>query len=58
MTDAILTVTDRFSELSGVLTDVAGKPAVDFAIIVAPSDSRYWLPASRRVLMTRPDTRR
>jgi hypothetical protein len=56
VTDALLTVTDRFSELSGVLTDGAGKPAVDFVIIVAPSDPRFWLPASRRVLMTRPDT--
>ncbi|HYN08315.1 MAG TPA: hypothetical protein VES67_13105 [Vicinamibacterales bacterium] len=56
VTDAVLTLTDRFSELSGVLTDVAGKPAVDFSIIVAPADPRFWRPGARRVLMTRPDT--
>jgi hypothetical protein len=56
ITDAVLTVTDRSSELSGVLTDVAGKPAVDFAIVVAPVDPRFWLPGARRVMMTRPDT--
>ncbi|HEX7777612.1 MAG TPA: carboxypeptidase regulatory-like domain-containing protein, partial [Vicinamibacterales bacterium] len=56
ITDAVLTVTDRSSELSGVLTDVAGKPAVDYAIVVAPVDPRFWLPGARRVMMTRPDT--
>jgi hypothetical protein len=56
VTDAVLTVTDKASELTGLLTDVSGKPAIDFTIIVAPVDPRYWQPASRRVMMTRPDT--
>lgn len=56
ITDAVLTVTDKSSELTGLLTDVSGKAAVDFTIIVAPIDPRYWQPASRRVMMTRPDT--
>jgi protocatechuate 3,4-dioxygenase beta subunit len=56
VTDAVLTVTDRISELSGVLTDGAAKPAVDFTIIVAPTDPRFWRPGSRRVMLTRPDT--
>jgi hypothetical protein len=56
VTDAVLTVTDRVSELSGVLTDGAGKPAVDYSIVVAPSDPRFWRPGSRRVMVTRPDT--
>jgi protocatechuate 3,4-dioxygenase beta subunit len=53
---AVITVTDRASELSGVITDGAGKPAVDFTIVVAPSDPRFWVPGGRRILITRPDT--
>jgi hypothetical protein len=56
VTDAVLTVTDQISELSGVITDGAGKPAVDYSIIVAPADPRFWRPGARRVQMTRPDT--
>ena len=54
--DAVVTLTDKFSELSGVLTDAAGKPAVDYSIIVAPVDQRFWRPGGRRIMMTRPDT--
>ena len=54
VTDAMLTLTDTVSELTGTLTDSAGKPAVDYGIIVAASDSRYWVPGSRRIAMTKP----
>jgi hypothetical protein len=54
VTDAVLTLTDQMSELSGILSDSAGKPAVDYMIIAAPSDSRYWVPGSRRVAIARP----
>jgi hypothetical protein len=54
VTDAVLTLTDQTSELSGTLTDSAGKPAVDYMIVVAASDSRYWAPGSRRVAIARP----
>ena len=53
---AVLTVTDKSSELTGLLTDGAGKPAVDFTIVVAPSDPRFWVPGGRRIMITRPDT--
>lgn len=56
VTDAVLTVTDQTSELSGTLTDSGGKPAVDYMIVAASSDSRYWTPGSRRVAMARPGT--
>ena len=39
-----------------MITDGAGKPAVDYSIIVAPADPRFWRPGARRVQMTRPDT--
>lgn len=54
VTDAVLTVTDRTSELSGTLTDSLGKPASDYTIVVAASDNRYWTPGSRRIAVARP----
>ncbi|MEO7190443.1 MAG: carboxypeptidase-like regulatory domain-containing protein [Vicinamibacterales bacterium] len=53
---ALLTFTDKSQQLSGTIQDTAGRPTADFAIIVFPSDKRYWLPQSRRILSTRPDT--
>lgn len=52
--DAVLTVTDKSTEISGTLTDAAGKPAVDYMIIAAAADTRYWTPGSRRVITARP----
>jgi hypothetical protein len=54
--DAVLTFTDKTSELTGTLTDAAGKPAPDYTVIVAPSDNRYWTPGSRRIVTSRPST--
>ena len=33
-----------------------GKPATDYTIVVAPSDNRFWIPGSRRIVTTRPST--
>lgn len=54
VTDAVVTLTDQVSELSGTLTDSTGKPVPDHMILVIASDSRYWLPGSRRIAMSRP----
>ena len=50
ITDAVLTVTDKTTEVSGALTDAAGKPALDYTIIAATADQRYWTPGSRRIM--------
>jgi hypothetical protein len=49
----VITVTDKSSELSGTLTNASGAPALDQTIIVASTDSRYWMPGSRRISTTR-----
>jgi protocatechuate 3,4-dioxygenase beta subunit len=54
VTDAVITVTDQISELSGSLMDSAGKPAVGYTIIAVATDNRHWLPGSRRIAMGRP----
>jgi len=53
VTDAVLTVTDQISELSGSLLDGAGKPAEGFTILAVSTDNRFWRPGSRRIVMTR-----
>src|SRR5262245_6370815 len=52
--DAVITVTDRTSELSGALSDPSGKPVSDYTVIVAAADSRFWIPGSRRIGTSRP----
>ena len=56
ITNAVLTITDQMSELTGVLTDATGKPATDYTVIVAPSDTRFWIPGARRIVTARPST--
>jgi hypothetical protein len=51
----VVTFTDQIAELSGTITDAAGKPAPDYFIIVTPADQRMFLVLSRRILSTRPD---
>jgi len=54
ITDAVLTVTDKFTDLSGTITDSTGKPAYDATVIAAATDPQYWTPGSRRILTSRP----
>ena len=54
--NAVITVTDRVSELAGRLTEATGQPGSDYTIVIAPDDRRYWTPGSRRILTTRPGT--
>jgi hypothetical protein len=49
-----VTFTDSVSDLSGVLSDVAGQPVTDYFVVVIPADTRYWLAASRRIVSARP----
>jgi uncharacterized GH25 family protein len=55
VTGAVLTTAERSSELTGALTDSTGKPALDYTVVVAATDSRYWDPQSHRIAMTETD---
>jgi len=50
----VLTFSTQQSELSGALTDPAGKPATDYTLILFAADNRFWLPQSRRIQAARP----
>ena len=55
-TSAVVTFSDRASQLSGTLTDQRGQPAPGFTLILFAADERYWVPQSRRIRSARPDT--
>lgn len=54
--DAVLTFTDRQTEISGTIVDEQGQPAPAFTIVVYPAEQEFWTPASRRIQTQRPDT--
>jgi hypothetical protein len=51
---AVITFTDRPTELTGSLLDANGKPALDYYIIAFPVDRSLWTPQSRRIRSARP----
>jgi protocatechuate 3,4-dioxygenase beta subunit len=51
--DAVITVTDKFNELSGRVTESSGQPGIDYTIIAAPTEERFWTPNSRRISVAR-----
>jgi hypothetical protein len=59
VTDAVLTITDKVTEITGVLMEATGRPVTNFSVIAATIDERYWTPASRRIMVSRqsPDGR-
>jgi len=52
--DAVITLTDRPTEFSGRMLDSASRPVTEFALLVYSTESRFWLPLSRRVVQTKP----
>jgi hypothetical protein len=56
VTGAVLTVTDRQTELAGTLQLSSGRPAPNYFIVVFPVDASLRVPNSRRVKFTRPAT--
>jgi hypothetical protein len=56
VSNLVLTLTDRHSELSGMLQTPAGSPASEFFIVAMPADQALRLPGSRRIVSTRPGT--
>jgi hypothetical protein len=52
--DVAITISDRVTELTGVVYDQAGRPTPAFPIVVFATDRNYWAPGSRRVQQARP----
>jgi hypothetical protein len=54
--DAVLTVTDRRTGLTGRLQTPAGVPATEHFVIVFSADRAHWFPGARRTRAVRPAT--
>jgi hypothetical protein len=54
ITGAVLTYSDKRSELAGTLTTASGQPASEFVVIVYPADRTMWRPGARRIRSMRP----
>jgi hypothetical protein len=52
----VVTFSRNQTELTGAMTDPAGKPAPDYTLILFPADSRFWTPQSRRIQTARPSS--
>ena len=49
VSDVVVTLTDRPTELTGVLQDTTGQPAPGFYVVVFPTDPKQWIQGSRRL---------
>jgi hypothetical protein len=52
----VVTFATRQTELTGTMTDPAGKPAPGYTLILFAADGRFWTPMSRRIQSARPST--
>ena len=53
--DAVVTLSDQASELSGTVRDAEGRPTIDPYVIVFSVDRATWFANSRRVAAVKPD---
>ncbi len=52
--NAVITFTDRITELTGMIQDAGGQPAPEYHIVLFSRDKTYWAPTSRRIRTVRP----
>ena len=55
LTELVVTLTDRITEISGTVHDSRGQPVADYVLVVFPEDARLWGAQSRYVATTRPN---
>lgn len=56
VTDAVVTLTDRRTELTGRLQTAAGQPATEYFVIVFSANRAHWFPGARRTRAVRPSS--
>jgi hypothetical protein len=56
LSGAVITFSDRQTELTGIVTNDKNQPAPEYTLVIFSADSRYWTGSSRRIQSTRPAT--
>jgi hypothetical protein len=51
---AVITFTDRTTELNGTIQDASGQPAPEYHVVVFARDKAHWIAQSRRIRTARP----
>ena len=54
LSGGVVTLTQRQSQLTGVVSGTSGDPASDHAVLLFPSDREFWVPQSRRIHVAQP----
>ena len=54
--NGLVTLTNRLTELTGVVQTAAGQPATDITVLAFSGDEKFWTPQSRRIQAVRPST--
>jgi uncharacterized protein (DUF2141 family) len=52
--DALITFTDKATEVSGTVQDAAGQPAPEYHVVLFSADKGHWTSVSRRIRSVRP----
>ncbi len=55
VTGVQVVLTNKLTDVSGMVADDRGQPVLDASVVVFPSDDRLWTPQSRFVRVARPD---
>jgi len=56
ITNAVVAFGDRPAEITGTLTDLAGRPAGDYFVILLPANPAQWRSLNRRIQQVRPSS--
>lgn len=54
--EIILTLTDRFTRVTGIVRDGLGRPTADATVVVFSADRQFWTARSRRIRVVRPSS--
>jgi hypothetical protein len=50
-----IVLTDKLTEISGVLVTGQGQPAPEYTVLAFPTDTSLWRPQARQIMTARPD---